>query len=72
MPVIANGGLDPVSGEARLQAGLCDAVAFGRAWIANPDLVERIARGAALNAPDMATFYAGGDKGYLDYPTLAA
>ena len=72
MPLIANGGFDQASGEARLQAGLCDAVAYGRAWIANPDLVDRFVQGAALNAPDMATFYAGGEKGYLDYPLLAA
>ena len=72
MPIIANGGLDQAKGEARLVAGLCDAVAYGKAWIANPDLVERFASHAALNEPDMATFYQGGEKGYLDYPTLAA
>ena len=72
MPIIANGGLDQAKGEARLAAGLCDAVAYGKAWIANPDLVERFASRAPLNAPDMATFYVGGEKGYLDYPTLAA
>ncbi|HMW17389.1 MAG TPA: alkene reductase [Accumulibacter sp.] len=71
MPIVTNGGLDRDAGEARLQAGLCDAVAYGRAWIANPDLVERFARGTALNVPDMATFYTGGEKGYLDYPTLS-
>lgn len=72
MPIIANGGLDQAKGEARLEAGLCDAVAYGKAWIANPDLVERFARQAPLNEADMATFYQGGEKGYLDYPTLAA
>jgi N-ethylmaleimide reductase len=72
MPIIANGGFDQASGEARLAAGLCDAVAFGRAWIANPDLVERFACQAPLNEPDMPTFYQGGEKGYLDYPALAA
>lgn len=72
MPIIANGGLNGETGQARLAAGLCDAVAYGRAWIANPDLVERFARQAPLNAPDMATFYQGGEKGYLDYPTFAA
>ena len=72
MPIIANGGFDQASGEARLAAGLCDAVAYGRAWIANPDLVERFARQAPLNEPDMPTFYQGGEKGYLDYPALAA
>ncbi len=72
MPVISNGALDQAKGEARLAANLCDAVAYGMAWIANPDLVERFRRGAPLNEPDRDTFYQGGEKGYLDYPTLAA
>ncbi len=72
MPIITNGGLDRDKGEARLQAGLCDAVAYGQAWIANPDLVERYAQNAALNTPDRDTFYQGGENGYLDYPTLPA
>lgn len=72
MPIISNGGLDQAKGEARLAAGLCDAVAYGKAWIANPDLVERFRRGARLNEADAATFYQGGEQGYLDYPTLAA
>jgi N-ethylmaleimide reductase len=72
MPLISNGALDRARGESRLAAGLCDAVAYGQAWIANPDLVERFRRGAPLNAADRDTFYAGGEKGYLDYPTLAA
>jgi len=72
MPVISNGALDQAKGEARLAANLCDAVAYGMAWIANPDLIERFRRGAPLNEPDRDTFYQGGEKGYLDYPTLAA
>jgi len=72
MPIISNGALDRAKGEARLASGLCDAVAYGMAWIANPDLVERFRRGAPLNEPDRDTFYQGGEKGYLDYPTLAA
>lgn len=72
MPIITNGGLDQAKGEARLAAGLCDAVAYGKAWIANPDLVERIRLGARLNEADVSTFYQGGEHGYLDYPTLAA
>ena len=72
MPIITNGALDRERGEARLQAGLCDAVAYGQAWIANPDLVERFRQGAALNAADRDTFYQGGPRGYLDYPTLSA
>ena len=49
-----------------------DIVAFGRAYIANPDLVERLRRNAPLNEPDRNTFYGGGAKGYTDYPTLDA
>jgi N-ethylmaleimide reductase len=45
-------------------------VSFGRLFIANPDLTERMRQGAALNTPDRMTFYGGGDKGYTDYPVL--
>ena len=72
MPLITNGSMSRDSGEARLQAGLCDAVAYGTPWIANPDLVERFRQNAALNPVDRDTFYQGGERGYLDYPTLAA
>lgn len=72
MPIISNGALDRETGEARLQAGLCDAVAYGKAWIANPDLVERFTHNAPLNPADPDTFYQGGERGYLDYPTLKA
>ncbi len=51
-------------------AGLADAVAFGRMFIANPDLPERIRCGAELNAFDRATSYGGGAQGYTDYPLL--
>lgn len=70
-PFILAGGFDAASAEAALQAGDADLVAFGRAILANPDLVERMRRGAALNAPDMATFYTPGAAGYTDYPALA-
>lgn len=70
MPIITNGALDQAKGEARVSRGLADAAAYGVAWIANPDLVERYARNAPLNAPDPDTFYAGGERGYLDYPLL--
>lgn len=70
MPIITNGGLDQAKGEGRVSRGLADAVAYGVAWIANPDLVERYARNAPLNTPDTETFYAGGERGYLDYPLL--
>ena len=48
-----------------------DLVAFGKAFIANPDLVERLRQNALLNAGDTSTYYGGGEKGYTDYPTLA-
>ena len=57
---------------ARLAEKRADLVAFGVPYIANPDLVERFAAGAELNAADQATFYGGAEKGYTDYPTLAA
>ncbi len=51
--------------------GVISAAAVGRAFLANPDLIERLALGAELNEPDVATFYAPGPVGYIDYPTLA-
>ena len=68
--LIVCGNYTADSAEARLDEGLADAVAFGRPYIANPDLVERMRRGAALNKPDTATFYGGGEHGYTDYPLL--
>jgi 2,4-dienoyl-CoA reductase-like NADH-dependent reductase (Old Yellow Enzyme family) len=53
-----------------VERGDADAVAFGKLWIANPDLVERFRREAELNEPQPATFYAHGPEGYLDYPAL--
>lgn len=70
-PFIAAGGFDKASAEQALTAGEADLVAFGRPFIANPDLVERLRRDAPLNAPDPATFYTPGANGYTDYPTLA-
>ena len=58
------------SGNAILAAGDADAVAFGVPFLANPDLPQRFAKGAALNAPDPSTFYADGARGYTDYPAL--
>jgi N-ethylmaleimide reductase len=51
--------------------GEADLVAFGVPFLANPDLPARYRRNAALNSPDQATFYAGEEKGYIDYRTLA-
>jgi N-ethylmaleimide reductase len=56
--------------ERLVADGVTDAVAVGRPFIANPDLVERWTAGAELNEPDPATFYGGGAEGYTDYPTL--
>ena len=69
---IASGGLDRHSAEQVLKDGRGDLVAFGRAWLANPDLIERMQAGLALNAPDPATFYTPGAKGYTDYPRAEA
>jgi 2,4-dienoyl-CoA reductase-like NADH-dependent reductase (Old Yellow Enzyme family) len=57
-------------GQEVLAAGEADAVAFGKDYIANPDLVARFRSGAALNAQDPSTFYEGGEQGYIDYPAL--
>ena len=69
--LIGNMGYKADEASAAIAAGKLDAVAFGTAFLANPDLPERIRRGAALNAPDPATFYTPGPQGYTDYPTLA-
>lgn len=70
-PLIANMGYTPAEAAAAIGAGLIDAVAFGQAFLANPDLPARIAAGAPLQAADPATFYTPGPVGYIDYPTLA-
>ncbi|MBE0620822.1 MAG: alkene reductase, partial [Burkholderiales bacterium] len=67
---ILAGGFDRDSAESALAAKSADLIAFGRPFLANPDLVERMRAGAALNAPDMATFYTPDAKGYTDYPRL--
>jgi N-ethylmaleimide reductase len=69
--LIVNGGYDAESGNAAISRGEADLVAFGVPFLANPDLPARYRRRAALNAPDQATFYAGEEKGYIDYPALA-
>ena len=70
--LILSGGYDAARAESDLEAGKCDLIAVGRPFLANPDLVARWKAGAALNAPDMSTFYTPGPKGYTDYPTMAA
>jgi 2,4-dienoyl-CoA reductase-like NADH-dependent reductase (Old Yellow Enzyme family) len=71
-PFIANEGFTRETAEAALASGEADAVAFGRLFIANPDLVERFRRGAPLNEPKPETFYAPGPAGYTDYPALGS
>jgi len=68
---ILSGGYDRDRAEADLMAGRGDLVAFGRPFLANPDLPLRLQQRAPLNAPDASTFYTPGEKGYTDYPCLA-
>jgi N-ethylmaleimide reductase len=66
---MVNNGYDLALAQKALAEG-ADLVAFGKAYIANPDLVARLKAGGPFNAPDKTTFYGGGAKGYTDYPTL--
>ena len=68
---IANEGFTLATANEVLAAGEADAVAFGKLFIANPDLPARFANGASLNIPDPATFYGSGPHGYTDYPALS-
>ena len=68
--LVANGGFNLERGNACLAEGRADAVAFGTAFIANPDLVERFRSGAPLNVADPSTFYTDGTAGYTDYPLM--
>jgi N-ethylmaleimide reductase len=69
--MIVNGGYDAHSGHAAIARGEADLVAFGVPFLANPDLPARYWKNASLNSPDQTTFYAGEEKGYIDYPALA-
>jgi N-ethylmaleimide reductase len=71
-PVITAGGYSAETGAAAVKVGLADAIAFGRMFIANPDLPQRILTGGPLNAFDRSTSYGGGSRGYTDYPFLKA
>jgi N-ethylmaleimide reductase len=68
--LILSGGYDGERAEKDLEDGRADLIAFGRPLLANPDLVERLRTGAALNQPDYTTLYTPGEKGYTDYPAL--
>lgn len=67
---ILAGGFDLAGAEKALAENRADLIAFGKPFLANPDLVERLRKGAPLNAPDFPTFYTPGAKGYTDYPKL--
>lgn len=67
---VANEAIDQKTGQQLLDEGKADAVAFGKLFIANPDLPARFARNALLNRPESHTFYAPGPHGYTDYPAL--
>lgn len=69
---ILAGGFDcAATAQVALNEGRGDLIAFGRPFLANPDLVSRLERGLPLNAPDFSTFYTPGPKGYTDYPTAS-
>lgn len=69
---MANLSYDKARGNAAVQSGHADVVAYGVPFIANPDLVERFKQDAPLNEADSKTFYGGTEKGYIDYPLLAS
>lgn len=71
-PMMLNGAFDPQRAADAVCAGEADLVAFGRLYLANPDLPERIRQGGPYNQPDPTTFYGGGSEGYTDYPMLGA
>ena len=69
-PLVLNSDYGRTDGQAQLDAGIADAIAYGRTFLANPDLPERFRRDAPLNDDEMATWYARGAQGYTDYPAL--
>lgn len=71
-PVIANGGYDRETGKAELAKGIAEMISYGALYLANPDLPRRFELNSELNVPDRATMFAGGERGYIDYPFLQA
>jgi N-ethylmaleimide reductase len=69
-PWMVNNAYDRAMALDAVASGRADLVAFGKAFIANPDLVRRLRENAPLNVPQRETFYGGGAAGYTDYPTL--
>lgn len=70
-PIISAGGFVPESASVAVSSGKSDAIAFGRFFIANPDLPMRIRNASPMNKHNRKTFYGGGAEGYTDYPALA-
>ena len=70
--LVLNMGFSPEEAAQAISEKQADAIAFGTPFLANPDLPARIRAGAPLNAPDAATFYSAGPKGYTDYPCMTA
>ena len=68
--IILSGGYDAARADADLRAGKGDLVAFGRPFLANPDLVQRLKNNVALTQSDPGTFYTPGETGYTDYPAV--
>ena len=71
-PLVLNSDYRLANAQGVLDAGQADAIAFGRTFLANPDLVARLQADAELNPDNMATWYSQGPEGYIDYPALAA
>jgi len=69
-PLLSAAAYTPESAAEAIEKNHADAIAFGRLFIANPDLVERIREDEPLNPPDRSTFYGGGAHGYTDYKSL--
>jgi len=68
---VANGMYDLDSANKAIANGSADYISFGRLFISNPDLVERLANNGPYNTEDMSSFFAGDERGYVDYPPLA-
>jgi N-ethylmaleimide reductase len=69
--LLIGGGFTKDEAHQTLGEKRADGIVFGSAYVANPDLVTRLANDAPLNPPDTSTFYTPGEKGYTDYPVLA-
>jgi N-ethylmaleimide reductase len=69
--LLVNGGYDLPTAQAVIESGAADAVVFGKAYLSNPDLVERLRAAAPLTPVDFSKLYTPGPAGYTDYPTMA-